>query len=147
MKILLVPTDFSATSERILQTATTLAQALGARVVVLHVLQPITPIGDPTMMPDMTQLAAMQKTAEESARAQLARACAQVAAQGVAVEQELRDGPAAPVILDRARDLPADLVVMGSHGHTALHDLLLGGTSHAVLKKSPCPVVIVPAKK
>jgi nucleotide-binding universal stress UspA family protein len=148
MKTLLVPLDFSAASENLLQTAAKLAQALGARLVLLHVVQPVTPIGDPMMMPDLAQVTSMQKNAEADARAQLARACEKVAGQRVTVEQELRDGPAAAaVILDRARALPADLVVMGSHGHTALYDLLLGSTSHAVLKKSPCPVVIVPAKK
>ncbi|HWZ95282.1 MAG TPA: universal stress protein [Opitutaceae bacterium] len=147
MKILLVPLDFSATSVGLLQTAATLAQSLDARLVVLHVLQPIAPIGDPMMMPDMAQIASMQKAAEKDARAQLTRACEKVAELGVAVEPELRDGPASAVILERARALPADLVVMGSHGHTALYDLLLGSTSHAVLKKSPCPVVIVPSKK
>ncbi len=147
MKTLLVPLDFSATSGSLLQTATTLAQALGARLVVLHAVQSIAPIGDPLMMSDLTQVTALQKAAEENARAELARVCAQVAAQGVAVEPELSDGPASAIILERARALPADLVIMGSHGHTALYDLLLGSTSHDVLKKSPCPVVIVPSKK
>jgi nucleotide-binding universal stress UspA family protein len=147
MKILLVPLDFSAASANLLQTAASLAQSLGARLVVLHVLQPIVPVGDPTMMPDLAQITAMQKTAEQDARAQLTRACEKVAAQGVAAEPELLNGPASSVILERARALPADLVIMGSHGHTALYDLLLGSTSHAVLKKAPCPVVIVPSKK
>jgi nucleotide-binding universal stress UspA family protein len=147
MKTLLAPIDFSAASGSLLQAATSLAQSLGARLVLLHVLQPVAPIGDPMMMPDMAQVAAMQKTAEQDARAQLARAVEEVAAQGVAVESEFRDGPASAIILERASALPADLVIMGSHGHTALYDLLLGSTSHAVLKKSPCPVVIVPAKK
>jgi nucleotide-binding universal stress UspA family protein len=145
MKTLLVPIDFSAANGSLLQTAATLAKALGARLVVLHVLQPIAPIGDPMMMPDMAQIASMQKAAEQDARAQLTRACEKMAELGVAAEQELGDGPASPVILERAAALPADLVVMGSHGHTALYDLLLGSTSHAVLKKSPCPVVIVPS--
>jgi nucleotide-binding universal stress UspA family protein len=147
MKTLLVPLDFSAASESLLQTAATLAQALGARLVLLHVLQPIASIGDPLMMPDMAQVASLQKAAAENARAQLTRAHEQIAARGLVVEQMLLDGPASAVILERAGALPADLVIMGSHGHTALHDLLLGSTSHAVLKKSPCPVVIVPARK
>jgi nucleotide-binding universal stress UspA family protein len=145
MKILLVPLDFSAASANLLQKAASLAQSLGARLVVLHVLQPITPVGDPMMMPDMAQITAMQKIAEQDARAQLTRACEKVAEQGGAAESELRHGPASAVILERARALPADMVIMGSHGHTALYDLLLGSTSHAVLKKSPCPVVIVPS--
>jgi nucleotide-binding universal stress UspA family protein len=147
MKILLVPIDFSAASGNLLQTAASLAQSLGARLVVLHVLQPIAPMGDLMMMPDLAQVTSMQKAAAENARAQLARAGVKLAELGVAVEQELHDGPAAAVILERARALPADLVIMGSHGHTALYDLLLGSTSHAVLKKASCPVVIVPSKK
>src|ERR1035438_7087978 len=146
MKILLVPIDFSAASGSLLQTAASLAQSLGARLVVLHVLQPIVPMGDPMMMPDMAQVTSMQKAAEQDARAQLTRACEKVAEQGVAAKQEFHNGSASAVILERARALPADLVIMGSHGHTALYDLLLGSTSHAVLKKSPCPVVIVPSR-
>lgn len=38
----------------------------------------------------------------------------------------------------------ADLLVVGSHGHGALHDRLLGSTSERLLHRSPCPVVIVP---
>jgi universal stress protein A len=147
MKTLLVPIDFSAANGRLLETAATLALALGARLVTLHVLQPMAPIGDPMIMPDMAQVTSIQKAVEKDARAQLERACQKVAELGVAVEPELRDGLASAVILERAGALPADLVVMGSHGHTALYDLLLGSTSHAVLKKAPCPVVIVPSKK
>src|SRR5882757_6820299 len=102
MKTLLVPIDFSAASGGLLQTAGTLAQSLGARLVMLHVLQPIAPIGDPMMMPDMAQVTSMQKAAEKDARAQLTRACEKVAAQRVAVEPELLDGPASAVILERA---------------------------------------------
>jgi hypothetical protein len=35
--------------------------------------------------------------------------------------------------------------VIGSHGHTAFHDLLVGGTASGVLKRATCPVVVVPA--
>ena len=63
MKTLLVPLDFSVASGSLLQTAATLAQSLGARLVMLHVLQPMAPVGDPLMMPDMAQIASMQKSA------------------------------------------------------------------------------------
>jgi nucleotide-binding universal stress UspA family protein len=36
---------------------------------------------------------------------------------------------------------------MGSHGHTALYDLIAGSTTTRVLKGAPCPVVVVPAQK
>ena len=144
MKNILVPLDFSSASEGILQTAVSLAQALDARLVLLHVLQPIITAGDPLL--DASQIAATQAASDQFARTELARVHEQLQRQGLAVEKELRDGPAAATILDLARGLPADLIVMGSHGHTALYDLLLGSTSHAVVKGAPCPVVIVPSK-
>jgi nucleotide-binding universal stress UspA family protein len=50
-------------------------------------------------------------------------------------------------ILDQAARVSADYVVMGSHGHTALYDLLVGSTTHGVLLRAPCPVVITPGPK
>jgi nucleotide-binding universal stress UspA family protein len=52
----------------------------------------------------------------------------------------------APVnrILEQAESLPADYVVLGSHGHTAVYELLVGSTAHGVLKSATCPVIVVP---
>ena len=50
-----------------------------------------------------------------------------------------------PEIIEQAQQLAADYIVIGSHGHTALHDLLAGGTASGVLKRATCPVVIIPA--
>jgi nucleotide-binding universal stress UspA family protein len=56
-------------------------------------------------------------------------------------------GVPAQVILEQAQKLSADHIVMGSHGHTALYDLIAGSTTTRVLKGAPCPVVVVPAQK
>ncbi|HTB81584.1 MAG TPA: universal stress protein [Opitutaceae bacterium] len=145
MKTILVPLDFSSSTKEVLDTATTLAQALDASLVLLHAWQAPAIAGDPLLA--AAEIAAVQKSAEEFGRTQLERTCEQLTKQGLTVKQDLRTGLPSAVILDQAHTLPADLVVMGSHGHTALYDLLLGGTAHAVLKHSPCPVVIVPSKK
>jgi nucleotide-binding universal stress UspA family protein len=50
-------------------------------------------------------------------------------------------------ITSEAERTEADYIVMGSHGHTALYELLVGSTTHGVLKRAHCPVVIVPAGK
>ena len=49
--------------------------------------------------------------------------------------------------MEQAKKLGADYIVMGSHGHTALYDLLVGSTTHGVLMRAACPVVITPAQK
>jgi nucleotide-binding universal stress UspA family protein len=56
-------------------------------------------------------------------------------------------GAPVPNILKQAEKLDADYIVMGSHGHTAFYDLLVGSTTHGVLLRATCPVVIVPAEK
>jgi len=145
MKTILVPLDFSDSSKGVLATAIKFAQALHTTLTLLHVVQPIVATGD--SMLDAAQLTEAQKAAEEFGHMQLKKIRQRLAARGLAVKTDLRTGMPSTIILDRARSLPATLVVMGSHGHTAFYDLLLGSTSHAVLKNAPCPVLIVPSKK
>ena len=47
-------------------------------------------------------------------------------------------------MLFRSASLGADLIVLGSHGHTAAYDLLIGSTTQTVLRRSPRPVLVVP---
>ena len=56
-------------------------------------------------------------------------------------------GSPIPLIAEMAATLEVDYIVMGSHGHTALYDLLVGSTTHGVLLRAKCPVIIVPAVK
>jgi len=66
---------------------------------------------------------------------------------GVATETLTATGIPADEIVREASSSGADLIVLGSHGHTALYDLLVGGTAHGVLKKAACPVLVVPAPR
>ena len=48
----------------------------------------------------------------------------------------------AEAILEEARNLSAAFIVIGSHGHGAVYELLAGSTTHGVLHRAPCPVVV-----
>src|SRR5690606_21308213 len=63
----------------------------------------------------------------------------------VPAETRIETGSPAPTILETAAELKPDFIVVGSHGHTALYDLLVGSTTHGVLLSARCPVVIIPA--
>jgi nucleotide-binding universal stress UspA family protein len=65
-------------------------------------------------------------------------------AAGLDASSVLLTGSPTLQIVDQARKLDANFVVLGSHGHSALYDLLAGSTASGVLKKSPCPVVVIP---
>ena len=80
---------------------------------------------------------------EEHARTALAEAVAGVDAAGVEVERVVREGPAAAVLIDAARD--ASLLVVGSRGLGGFTGLLLGSVSQQCVQHAACPVVVVRA--
>ncbi len=142
MKTILAPVDFSAASEVVLAQAIELARALGGRVVLLTVIQP--PVITNEYAALMENLAEVMAAGERNAARRLAELETRVRAAQVPVETLQLNGAPVRQILDQAARVAADYVVMGSHGHTALYDLLVGSTTHGVLLRAPCPVVITP---
>lgn len=145
MKTILVPVDFSGISASVIEQAILLAKALTAKVVLLNVLQP--PVITSEYGPFLENISEIVAVGEKAAAKRLARLQEQLTTAGIASDTLQFTGAPVPNILKQAGSLGADYIVMGSHGHTAFYDLLVGSTTHGVLLRSPCPVVIVPAKK
>jgi nucleotide-binding universal stress UspA family protein len=144
MKTILVPVDLSAATTRVGDAACELAKHLDARLVLLHVLLP-----PPVMLADYyafeSGVMAEAVTAGEKFAAHRLKALARlVARQRLEVECLQVTGQAVSVILARAAALKADYIVLGSHGHGAVFNLLVGSTTQGVLRKAPCPVLVVP---
>ena len=142
MKTILAPVDFSAASEAVLAQAIELARALGGRVVLLTVIQP--PVITNEYAALMENLAEVMAAGERNAARRLAELETRVRAAQVPVETLQLNGPPVRNILEQAARLPADYVVMGSHGHTALYDLLVGSTSAGVMKRVKSGVILLP---
>lgn len=145
MKIILTPIDFSRVSQAVVDEAAALARAFDGRVVLLHITQPPVITSEyGLMLENISQITAIAKKA---AARQLARLRAELQGGQVQADLILLTGSPVPIILEQARKLAADYIVIGSHGHTAFYDLLIGSTASGVLKKAPCPVIIVPTAK
>jgi nucleotide-binding universal stress UspA family protein len=142
---ILAPVDFSRTTDAVVAETIALAKALKAKVVLLNVLQPPTITSE--YGPLMSNVAEIVAVGERVAAKQLARVQEVLAAEAIESETLQFAGAPVPNILKQAEKLGVDYIVMGSHGHTAFYDLLVGSTTHGVLLKSPCPVLIVPAEK
>ena len=143
MKTILVPVDFSPVTDAVVQEASALARALPARVVLLTVIQPPLVVSEyGPLMGDIVEITA---AGEKHAAKQLARLEEKLNGQFVKAETVQLTGAPIRLIVDQAKKSGADYIVMGSHGHTALYDLLVGSTTHGVLMRAACPVVIVPA--
>jgi len=80
----------------------------------------------------------------ERLNAKLAEMLAPVVAEGFHVECAVREGNAVREILDEARSLPADMVVMGTHGRGGFAHFFLGSVTEKVMRNAPCPVLTVP---
>ena len=143
MKTILTAVDFSDVTDAVLAATATMARALAAKVYLLHVAPP-----EPTFVtyepgPQSERDFRARELRQEHRQVQ-AMALALVD-KGVAAEALLVQGPTAGKILEEAQRLDAKLIVLGSHGHGALYELLVGSVADAVLRKSPCPVLVAPS--
>ena len=140
VKSILVPIDFSPVSRLVVARAVALAQPTKAVLVLLHVVQP------PAVLADLEPALPVVQTMSRSAVRQLARCKALVEARGLAAASVCRRGASpALVIAAEAERHASDYIVIGSHGHGAFYDLLVGSTTSGVLRRAHCPVVVVPA--
>jgi len=138
---ILCPTDFSIFSSRALRHAVALAQQLGSRLRVVHVIPPLLIYADePVYLPARTfSNSAMREAAAEEMRRFLEPA----AGARVSLQTEIREGQPWREILAAAEEGPADLVVVGTHGHGGFERLLLGSVAEKLLHRLPCPVLTV----
>lgn len=143
MKIsnILVPTDFSACSEQALDYAIEMADKLGAKVHLLSVVG-IPSYGVPELGVGLTA------TMMDNMITDTQRALDQLKRDRKSVAQTLvRAGDARDVILQTAEELPADLIVMGTHGRRGISRALLGSVTEMIVRTSPVPVLTVRGKK
>jgi nucleotide-binding universal stress UspA family protein len=142
---ILAPIDFSAVTDRVFETAAALADSLRGRVVLLHVVPPSTASGSGTKPPVATEEAVT--AGEQSAARQLGRYEKRLQLDKLSVTKMIVRGAPAPQILEWCGKLGASFVVMGSHGLGVPAGRLVGETTEGVLRKAPCPVIIVPHPK
>jgi nucleotide-binding universal stress UspA family protein len=143
LKTILHPTDFSESSRYAMELACSLARDQAARVILLHVLPHAAPIGTDRNVPAFKDA----HTAEDlqAYREEMDRLLAKVREQApcAKVEPLLKEGPVAEVIIRTAAELPCDLIVMGTHGQSSMHPLMMGSVAAAVTRSPICPVVTV----
>ena len=75
------------------------------------------------------------------------QAAERLSRRGLTVEVAVRDGEPGPAIVEEAREWGADLIVVGSRGHTGIRRVLEGSVSHYVVDHAPCPVEVVHVKE
>ena len=143
MACILACIDFSDVSERVLSTGAKLSHALGMELVALHVAAPDPEFVGYEVGPQSVrdQLAGQLREQHRELGARVAA----LVAQGLRARPLMVQGVTAESINEHAQRLDAELLVLGSHGHGKLHQLLVGSVADAVLRRARVPVVLVPA--
>ena len=140
IKRILCPTDFSLFSDRALRHAMALAKRFDAPLHVVHVIPPLYPTsGTSYYFPAPILGSEVRQVVQEEMR----RFVAPADEARVPVETQIRDGQPWREIQAAAEELPADLVVMGTHGAGGFERLFLGSVTERVLRRLPCPVLTV----
>ncbi|MBW2463842.1 MAG: universal stress protein [Deltaproteobacteria bacterium] len=141
----LVPLDFSACASDVAANAADVAEAFGAQAVLLHVVELPSGVSSSTMIEpkpgeDPVEAGAHMRS---GAQERLTRFAPFFEAKGVNVSMHLQSGAIAEAILEGAREVGADLIVMGTHGRQGLSRLMLGSVAEGVMRHATCPVMTV----
>ena len=138
---ILCPTDFSELARSAFAESVRLARWFGAKVTVAHVMPFAVPIaGDLGYVP---LPAGTNEASRKAALASLRHFVDTTEHTGVHLQLVCREGDACDEILKVARDVAADLVVMGTHGRSGIKRMVLGSVTEAVLHRPPAPVLTV----
>ncbi|HBZ68950.1 MAG TPA: universal stress protein [Deltaproteobacteria bacterium] len=143
MSHILAAVDFSGVSERVLENAELLARAQGGRLTLLHVAAPNPAFVGYESGPQSVRDGRARSMREEHSALQ--RQAARLRERGLDAHALVVEGPNVETILREAQRLGSTMIVMGSHGHGALYDALVGSVSAGVIRGASCPVLIVPA--
>jgi nucleotide-binding universal stress UspA family protein len=135
IRTILHPTDFSARAKSAFDLGCAVARDYDARLVVLHVKPP------PLMGGEVHALITTPEGIDRELQAQLD--ALQPPEPSIRVERILKQGDAATQILQTAKEISCEVIVMGTHGRTGLGRLLMGSVAEVVCRKAPCPVLTV----
>jgi nucleotide-binding universal stress UspA family protein len=130
--------DGSPSSDRALDCASEIARSTGGQIHVVHVVEIVAGRGGsgPAL--------ANEDEVKEKVRQQVA----ELVGAGIRADLEIQSavvGGPAHVIADAAERFGADVVVMGTRGHTVFAGMLLGSVAQRMLHVAPCPVLVVPS--
>ena len=139
---ILVPVDFTAISDRIVDFARTVAAGVNAEVHLVHVLEePYASAGSYQFhLPDTP---ARRERLYTQARSRLGLLADEMRVKDIDTTLEVRSGSAIDEIIKAAIDYGADLIVMGTHGRSGLQHLLTGSVAQEIIRRAPCPVLAI----
>jgi len=143
LKRILVPIDFSEPSLKALSYAVPFAEESGATISLVHIREPIAYPADIANVSPLP-VSGME---EAEARGKLYELAYREIEELVPIDVHVRSGRAADEIVNMAKALETDLIIIATHGYKGFMRFVMGSTAEKVVRHAPCPVLVVREKE
>lgn len=154
MKKVLIALDYNPTAQKIAEKGYALAKTMGAEVILLHVISDPVYYASREYSPIMgfdgymdvgpNELEA-EKALKSASKKFLEKSRLHLGDDSIQIQ--VKEGDFADSILEAARELHADIIVMGSHSRKWLENIVMGSVTEKVLHHTAIPLFIIPTKK
>lgn len=142
---ILVAVDLSPATGKVIEAARGVAELTGASIYVLHVVEADEDYAGYGVDPEIQQSRVAKDFPREHRSVQAL--ADKLADEGLDATACLLLGPAVVTALKEADRLEAGLFVVGTHGHGAVYDVLIGSFSAGIIRKTKLPVLVVPVRE
>ena len=144
-KHILVPTDLSPRAKNATKKAIQIAHQFNSKITILNVHEEFMDKEEMEML--RVSVAEIQEKFREiaiEAKSEIKSFLTKMHADDINTDIVLREGTPSKEILELAKELDVDLIVMGTNGRETFVELLLGSTAKNVTRDSTCPVLTIP---
>jgi nucleotide-binding universal stress UspA family protein len=141
VKKILVPIDFSEYSKSALKYATSFAEIFHSELVLVYVIEPV--IYPPDFSMGQISIPAVDLEMDKRAKEELEKLAQTEFNSSIKVTTMVKTGKPFVEIIETAKEEEVDLIIISSHGHSGVEQILFGSTAEKVVRKSTCPVLTI----
>jgi len=157
IQTILYATDLEDHARPVFRYAVSLAERYSAKIVLLYALEPLSPSAQSlvaSVLPEGTS-ESLRVEGMERVRQRIEERLRQFCKDELGMEPDdcrvvsdarVIEGRTAATILDQAKRVSADVIVMGTHGRVGVSEMLLGSVAHRVIHQSTIPVLLIPLR-
>lgn len=145
MKKILVPIDFSDATIKVVNESKKFAKSFGGEIRLLHVAAPEPSFVGNDVGPKVIREQKAKKLREEHRKIQ--EIGKELENEGIKTTPLMVQGVTVDEIINEAEKFNADVIIMGSHGPSAVYNILMGSVIEGVIRKTDIPILLVPVKE
>ena len=144
IKKVLIALDYDPTAKKVAEVGFAMAKAMGAEITLIHVIVDLVTYSltylnmGPLQLDSVDELKQASQNFLDKVKRHLG---------DDTILTVIKEGEFADIILETAKELDADIIVMGSHSTKWLENVLIGSVTEEVLRKTTIPMFIIPTKK